>query len=304
MSTPVISTGNHPKLLWPGLKKLWGMEYDKHEDLLPTMFDMETSDKAYEELVELTSFGVAPVKPEGGTVVYDTHSQAAVTRATHVAYALATAVTKEEIDDNLYMDKGGQRVRALAFSMFTTKQIVGANVYNRATDSNYTGGDGVELLSTAHPTAAGNQSNELATAADLSEASLEDIMIQITTVKNSKGHQIYLQPRCLLVHPNDWFEANRIVTSQLQNDTANNAINVIRSTGALPEGVKQNPYLTDTDQWFVRTNAMNGMTCFMRSAIEFDQDNDFGTKNALMSAYERYSFVWGDWRTVFGSPGA
>lgn len=304
MSTTPITTGNHPKLLWPGLKKLWGMEYAKHEDLLPTLFDMETSDKAYEELVELTSFGVAPVKPEGGNLAYDTHNQAAVTRATHVAYALGAAVTKEERDDNQYLEKGGQRVKALAFSMYTTKQIVGANIYNRATNTSYTFGDGKELLATDHPTAAGDQSNELATAADLSESSLEDICTQVTTVKNSRGLQIYLQPRCLVVHPNDWFEANRIVTSQLKNDTAENAINVIRNTGALPDGVKQNPYFTDTDQWFVRTNAMNGLTCFMRSAIEFDQDNDFGTKNALMSAYERYSFTCGDWRSVFGSPGA
>lgn len=300
----VITTGNHPKLLWPGIKGIWGQTYNEHPMECTDLFDFRSSDKAYEEFVEVTGFGLAPVKSEGGATTYDTHTQGKVQRSTHVAYSLGYIVTREEMDDNKYKEVSTRRAKANAFSMRTTKETVAANIYNRAFSASYTFGDGVELLSTAHPTASGNQSNELSTAADLSEASLEDLMVQIMRAENSRGLKIHLQPRCLIVPPSLWFEANRIVTSQLQNDTANNAVNVIRATGALPEGIKVNHYLTDSDAWFVRTNAPEGMIGLNRKSIEFTQDNDFDTDNAKAKSYERYSFTVGDFRALFGSPGA
>lgn len=303
MAAP-ISTGNHPKALWPGIYAWWGRSYEDHGMECQDLFESHTSDKAYEEIVEATGFPIAPVKPEGSSTTYVSESQGKVQRSTHVAYSQGYIVTKEELDDNLYEVVSKRRAQANAFAMYTTKETVAANIYNRAFDSNYTFGDGVELLSTAHPTASGNQSNELSTAADLSEASLEDMLIQIMQTKNSKGLQIRVMPKCLIVPSNLWFEANRIITSTLQNDTANNAINVIKSTGALPDGIKVNHYLTDTDAWFVRTNVPNGMMMFQRKAIEFSQDNDFDTDNAKAKAYERYSFTVGDFRALFGSPGA
>ena len=259
---------------------------------------------SYEEVVETTSFGLAPVKSSTGSISFDSHSQGVVNRFVHVAYALGYIVTYEEIKDNLYKSKSFQRAEMNAFSMRQTKEHVAGNVYNRAFNSSYTFGDGVELISTAHPTAAGNQSNHLTVAADLSEAALEDLCIQIMTALNSRGLKISLMAESLHVHPNNWFEANRILKSVLQNDTANNAVNVLKATNAIRKGIKMNHYFTDTDAWFVRTNAPQGMCGYQRENISFDQDNDFDTKNAKAAAYERYSMGVGDWRGIFGSPGA
>jgi hypothetical protein len=303
MSSP-ISTGNHPKLLWPGIVDIWGRTYNSHGEQCKDLFDIVNSEKAYEEIVEVTGFGVAPVKSEGASTVYDTETQGTVTRATHVAYSLGYIVTKEEMDDNLYLEVSGTRAKANAFSMYTTKETVAANVYNRAFTSTYSYGDGKEILATDHPTLSGDQSNELSTAADLSEASLEDLLIQIMNAKNSRGLRISLSPRTLHVAPGNYFNAKRILDSSLQNDSANNAINVVKNSGAIPGGLKVNNYLTDADAWFVRTDAPSGMTLFQRKAVEFSQDNDFDTDNAKAKSYERYSFTVGDFRALYGSPGA
>ena len=300
----VITTGNHPKALWPGIKAFFGRQYNEHQIEYTDLFDEDTSDKNYEELVELTGFGLAPIKTEGASVQYDSETQGYTRRATHVAYGLGYICTREELDDNQYEIVSKRRSKALAFAMRQTKENVGANVYNRGFNSSYTGGDGKELLATDHPTQDGTQSNELATAADLSEASLEDIVIQIMGAKNSRGLAINLMPKKLIVPRQEWFNANRILKSVLQNNSAENAINALKSTNAIPGGIAVNHYLTDTDAWFVRTNVPEGMKCFNRVKLEFKQDNDFDTENAKAKAYERYSFVWGDWRAVYGSPGA
>jgi len=300
----VIATSNHPKALWPGVKAWWGRTYGEHSPEYPDLFDKEGSSKKYEEDVQLTGFGLAPIKPEGGAVKYDTESQGFVTRYTHVAYALGYIVTYEEMKDCLYAVVSKRRSQANAFSMRQTKEIVGANVYNRAFNSSYAGGDGKEILAEDHPSAAGEWSNELATPADLSEASLEDLLIMIMTALNDKGHKISLMPKSLHIHPNNWFEANRVLKSALQNDTANNAVNVLKLVNAIPEGIKMNHYFTDTDAWFVRTNAPRGMIMYDRDSYSLKQDNDFDTDNAKAKAYDRYSVGNTDPRALFGSAGA
>lgn len=300
----VISTATHPKALWPGVRAFFGQEYAKHGAEHKELFDTESSDKAYEEDVLTTGFGLAPIKSEGSALDYDTETQGFTKRYTHVAYALGYIVTLEELEDNLYKDKSFKRAKQLAFAMHTTKQVVAANVYNRAFNSSYTGGDGVCLLSASHPTRAGNQSNVIATAADLSEAALEELCIQIMQAKNDRGLQINLMAKSLHVAPGGYYEAERILKSVLRSGTADNDINVLKSSGMIPEGVKVNHYFTDSDAFFIRTNCPNGMTHYERKALSFDQDNDFDTKNAKAAAYERYSFGWSDWRGVFGSAGA
>lgn len=299
----VISTGNHPAALWPGVHKFWGMEYNRYPQLFSQMFEVVGSTKAYEEDVEATTFGLAPVKSEGSAITYDAHVQGETKRYTHTAYALGYIVTYEELSDNQYASVSMSRARSLAFSMVQSKETVGAQVYNRAANSSFTGGDGKELLATDHPSTIGDQSNELATAADISEAAIEDIVIQMRKAKNDRGLRINLMPQKLIIPPDLEFDANRILKSVLQNDTANNAVNALRSTGSIPE-IFVNPFLTDADQWFVRTNCPAGMMHFAREAPTMSNDNDHSTKNALASCYERYSFGWTDWRGVFGSPGA
>lgn len=300
----IIATSNHPKALWPGIKAWWGRTYDEHKKEYPDLFDIEGSRQNYEEDVQVTGFGLAPIKAQGASVSYDSETQGFTTRYTHVAYALGYICTYEEIKDNLYEVVSKRRAQANAFSMRQTKEIVAANVYNRAFNSSYVGGDGKELLATDHPSSAGTWSNELATAADLSESSLEDLLIQIMTATNDKGLKISLMPKSLHIHPNEWFNANRILKSVLQNDSANNAVNVLKATNAIPEGIKMNHYFTDTDAWFVRTNAPRGMIMYQRDSYRLKQDNDFDTDNAKSKAYDRYSVGWTDPRALFGSPGA
>lgn len=299
----IITTGNHPKALWPGVEAWWGLKYKEQPKFWEKMFDESKSSKKYEENVEATGFGLAAVKSEGQSVSYDTHSQGPTTRYTHVTYALGFIVTREEMDDNQYEELARGRTTALAFSMATTKNIVAANVFNRAFNSAYAGGDGKELLATDHPTLDGTQSNELSTPADLSEAALEDLVIQISLAKNSRGLPIVLQPKALMVHPSNMFEAHRILKSQLQSGTANNDANALKDMGLFSE-VMSNPYFTDEDAFFIKTNAPEGLKWFERRKIEFTKDNDFDTENAKAKSTNRYSFGHTDWRGVYGSPGA
>ncbi len=300
----VITSGAHPKALWPGVKAWWGRTYTEHKVEYTDLFDTDTSEKQYEEDVQVTGFGLAPIKPEGTAVSYDSEVQGFVSRYTHVAYALGYIVTHEELRDNLYEVVSKRRSQALAFSHRQTKENVAANVYNRAFNTSFTFGDGKAMIVTDHPSKSGDQSNALTIAADLSEASLEDLIIQIMGATNDRGLKFNNMPRSLLVPRQLWFEANRILKSVLQYDTANNAINALRATNAIPEGIKVNHYFTDVDAWFLRTNVQRGMLHYEREAIDFDQDNDFDTKNAKAKCYERYSFGMTDFRQLYGSPGA
>jgi len=298
-----IGTGNHPKALWPGVYAWFGAKYAEHGDQTRELFDFKDSRQQYEEMVQQTGFGLAPIKPQGGAVSYDTHLQGYTARGTNVAYGLGYVVTREELADNLYESVSMQRAGSLAFAMAQTRQHVGANVYNRAFNSTYKGGDNVELLSTAHPTVSGNQSNELATAADLSEASLEDLTIQMMDAKDFRGHKIALRPRSLHIPTALVYDAERIVKSMLRPDSANNDINALNSMGVIPKVVVNN-YFTDNDAWFIRaTGVESGLCWFDREAVEFTKDSDFDTDNAKAKAYMRFVPFWGDWRALYGSPG-
>lgn len=301
----VITTGAHPKALWPGVHAFVMGEYKEHAKEYTDIFDVEKSKMAYEEDVETTGFGLATVKPEGSPTSYDSHVQGGISRYRHVAYSLGYVVTREELDDNLYKSRSFKRGKQLAFSFRTTKEIVCANVLNRAFNAAYTGGvDGNQLMTTAHATLSGNQSNTLAVAADLSEASLEDMLTQINEAKNARGHQVAIRAKCLIVPPALVFEAERIMKSTLQNNTDLNAINAIKSMRLIPGGTKVNHYLTDPDAWFIKTDVSDGMRMFERTGFEFSKDNDFDTENAKAKGYERYSVGWTDWRGMFGSAGA
>ena len=238
-------------------------------------------------------------------MTYDGETQGVVTTYTHVAYALGYIVTFEELRDNLYKEVATRRARANAFSMRQTTELVAAIPYNTAfVTTSFTTGDGAALCSTAHVNATGGTySNALSPAADLSETALEDLTIQIMGAQNDTGQLINLMPRSLHVSRQEWFNANRILGSVLQNDTANNAINVLKATNAFPEGIKMNHYFTSAHPWFIRTNCPEGMTFFWRDEPMFDQDNDFDTKNAKAASYMRFSVGCTDPRGIYGSNG-
>ena len=301
----VISTGSHPKLLWPGVYTTWGQIYNAHETEYTDLYEVRDSDKAYEQGVQVTPFGLAPVKSQGASVTYDSEVQGPVNTYQHIAYALGYMVTYEEMRDNLYKEVATRRAAGNAFSMQQTIENVGAFLYNNAFATTYfTTGDGAALVSTAHVnTLGGTYSNALSPAADLSEASLEDLTVQIMGTQNDAGLLINIMPKSLHIARQEWYNANRILKSVLQPNTANNNINVLKATNVFPEGIKLNHYFTSAHAWFIRTNCPDGMTMFWRDRPMFDQDNDFATKNALAASYMRFSVGATDPRGIFGSNG-
>lgn len=299
-----INTGSFPKFLWPGINAAWGAKYNEYNPIWKELFQLNISNKNYEEDVGITGMGLAPLKAEGDALTFDTMKQSYVSRYTNIAYSIGFVVTREEMQDNLYAEVGARRARAIAFSMHQTKENIGANIFNRAFNASYPGGDGVSLINSAHPTEGGTLSNTLTVAADLSEASLEEALIDISLFRDNRNLLINLMGECLVVHPNDRFEARRILDNPQRPATANRDINAMYAEGVLPKGFKVNPFFINSNGWFVLTNADDGLKYFERSAPVMENDNEFNTKNAQFSGFERYCFGWSDWRGIYGSPGA
>ena len=299
----VITTGAHPKAYWPGIKTWWGRQYAEHPQEYPEWFDIETSDKAYEEDVEISGFGVLREKDQGQSLNYDSEVQGSITRYTHVAYAGGYIVTFEELRDDLYEVVSKRRAAMLAFAGRQTEEIIGANVFNQAFNTAYPIGDNAAFISASHPSLVGNQSNLLTTSADLSETAIEDLAIQVMQAVDYRGNKIALIPQSLGIAPQNWFDANRIIHSVLQNDTANNAINVIKATGMFPKGIMVNHYLLSATAWFIRTNCPYGARFMWRDKPMFDTDNEFDTKNAKAAQYMRFSAGVTDFRQYYATPG-
>jgi hypothetical protein len=297
-----ITTGSHPKLLWPGLKGIWGYVYDAWPTEYDKLFEETSSDKAYEEYVQVAGFGLGQVKPQGDGLAYDTEQQGAVTRLTNVTMALGFIVTMEELMDDKYEAISARRTRANARAMRITKEFIGANTYNRAFTAGYVGGDGVVLCSVSHPLVFGGVgANTPVVAAPLSEVALEDACIAIMGLQDDRGLPAAIMPRSLHVSRSEIFNATRILQSDYQNDTGNNAINALKSQGMFPGGVHVNHYFSAARPWFIRTSGVEeGMIYQSRMAATFGEDNDFDTKNMKGGTIERYSFGWADWRAVWG----
>ena len=293
------------KELVPGLNALFGLEYARYADEHTMIFDTESSDRAYEEEVMLSGFGEAAVKGEGAAVKYDTAQETWTARYVHNTVALAFSLTEEAMEDNLYDTLSARYTRALARSMQQTKQVKAANVLNNGFSSTYPGGDGKELFATDHGSlTAGDLKNELSTAADLNETSMEQALIDIAGFKDERGLKVNAQAQRLIVPPALQFIADRLLNTPGRVSTADNDINAIRNMNMIPDGYAVNHYLTDTDAWFLKTEVPNGMKHFVRTAVSTNMEGDFETGNVRYKARERYSFGWSDWRGIFGSPGA
>lgn len=307
----VIATSSFAKALWPGVNTWYGDAYNQYQTEWTDLFDKHSSRKAFEEDVGGSYFGLAPVKSEGAPVTFDTARQGFTSRYNHVVYALGFMITREIYEDDQYDVVGKLKASSLAFSMRQTKEIVAANVYNRAFSTSYVGGDGASLVASAggggsasHPTVAGGTfTNGPSVAVDLSEAALEQAYIDIAGFTNDRGLLIKVLPKKLIIPRQLMFEAKRILGSDGRVGTDNNDLNALKTMGIIPE-VAVNHFLTDSDAWFLRTDAQNGMKYFERRADEFDMDEDFDTENAKYKATARFSFGWTDPRGIYGSPGA
>jgi len=296
-----ISRAQLVKELEPGLNALFGLEYKQYVNEAAEIFDSENSDRAFEEEVMLSGFANAAVKPEGQGVTFDSAQETFTARYTNETIALAFAITEEAIEDNLYDRLASRYTKALARSMANTKQVKGAAVLNNAFSSTYAGGDGKELCATDHPTLAGTFSNELATAADLNETSLEQALIDIAAMTDERGLKIAARGMKLVIPSALQFTAERLLKSKGRTQTADNDINAINNMGAIPEGYVVNHYLTDTSKWFVKTDVPNGLKHFTRAPLKTSMEGDFDTGNVRYKARERYVFGFSDPRGIFGS---
>ena len=296
-----ISRAQLVKELEPGLNALFGLEYKNYADEWNEIFETETSDRAFEEEVMLAGFSNAAVKPEGSGVDYDDAQETFTARYTNETIALAFAITEEAIEDNLYDRLASRYTKALARSMASTKNIKGAAVLNNAFDSTYAGGDGKELCATDHPTLAGTLSNELTTAAELNETSLEQSLIDIAAFTDERGLKIAAQGTKLVIPSALQFTADRLMNSAGRVGTADNDINAIRNMGMIPQGYTVNHYLTSAKKFFIKTDVPNGLKHFNRSPIKTSMEGDFDTGNVRYKARERYVFGFSDPRGIFGS---
>ena len=300
-----ISRAQLAKELEPGLNALFGMEYARYDDEAGEIYETESSERAFEEEVMLSGFGAAPVKSEGTAVSFDAAQEAYTARYTHETIALAFSITEEAIEDNLYDRLASRYTKALARSMANTKQVKGAATLNNAFDSSFTGGDGKELCATDHPLVSGNTlRNEPSTAADLNETSLENALIDIAAYVDERGLKGSVRGLKLVVPPALQFVSDRLLESTLRPGTADNDVNASRNMGMLPRGYVVNHYLTDTDAWFIKTDAPRGFIHFERMPMSTKMEGDFDTGNVRFKARERYSYGYSAPRCVFGSPGA
>ena len=299
-----ISRGQLVKELEPGLNALFGLEYNRYDNQHAEIFDTENSDRAFEEEVMLSGFAQAQTKPEGSGVAFDNAQETFTSRYTHETIALAFSITEEAIEDNLYDRLASRYTKALARSMANTKQVKAANVLNNAFNSSFAGGDGKELCATDHPTIAGTFKNELSTAADLNETSLEQSLIDIAAMTDERGLKIAARGLKMIIPSELQFTAERLMKSAGKVGSANNDINAIASMGMIPQGYVVNNFLTDTDAFFIKTDVPNGLKMFVRSPIKTAMEGDFDTGNVRYKARERYSFGFSDPRGIFGSPGA
>mgnify|MGYP003334965566 FL=1 len=299
-----ISRAQLLKELLPGLNALFGLEYERYGEEWKDLFEIESSDRSFEEEQKLSGFGAAPVKNEGSAIAYDTAQEAWSTRYTHETIALGFSLTEEAVEDNLYDSLSARYTKALARAMAYTKEVKGANILNNGFNSNYAGGDGKELFSNAHPLVNGSTlSNVPSTPTDLNETSLENAVIQISLWTDERGLLIAAKPKKLVIPPALQFVATRLLETQLRVGTTDNDVNALVNNGSIPGGYSINHFLTDTNAWFLQTDVPNGLKHFVRAALTTSMDSDFDTGNARYKARERYSNGWSDPLAMFGSQG-
>ena len=301
----IITTGSYPKALWEGVKIWWDAAAAAAPQYAPLMFKKETSTKSYEEYAQSVGLGLAVVKPQGQPITYDGMQQGFVTRGTNVAYGLGIITTHEELKDNLYVKLTKGRTEKLRRAFAETKNINATNIFNRAFNASYLGGDGVALLSTAHPNfSGGTWQNKMSTDAAFSQAALEDILILMMQSKNDRGYIEPLNADKLIVHPSNYFNAKRVLETSRNIGSNYNDVNPINTDKLIKGGLVSNPYLSASAPWFITTDAQDGMIWQERESLDVWEDNDGDTRNFKVGAYERYTFLWANPRGCYGSDGA
>ena len=300
-----ISRAQLLKELLPGLNALFGLEYEKYEDEHTEIYEVENSERSFEEEVKLSGFGAAPVKPEGSAISYDSAQESFTSRYNHETVAMGFSITEEAMEDNLYDTFAKVRSRALARAMANTKQVKAATIFNQGFTAGDTAiGDGQAFFSASHPVVGGGTQSNLLAAADLAEAALETALIAIDGTKDDRGILVGAQAVSLHIPSDLKFTADRLLASPGKVGSANNDINAIRNMGVIPDGYYVNRRFTNSNDYFIKTDVPNGTKMFVRVPLQTKMEPDFDTGNVRFKARERYSFGVSDWRGFYGSQGA
>jgi hypothetical protein len=299
-----ISRAQLLKELLPGLNALFGLEYKTYGEEHKEIYEIETSERSFEEETKLSGFSAAPVKNEGQAIAYDNAQEAWTARYNHETIALGYSLTEEAVEDNLYDSLSKRYTKALARGMSYTKQVKGAGILNNGFNAAYTGGDGQPLFGTHPLVNGGSNSNIPSTMVDLNETSLEAATIQIAGWVDERGLLIAAKPRKLVIPPALMFVAKRLLDTELRVGTTDNDINALKAMGTVAEGFTVNHFLTDTNGWFLTTDVPNGLKHFVRTPLANSMDGDFDTGNVRYKSRERYSFGWSDPLGIWGSSGS
>ena len=303
MAAPMRST-DFKSVVEPILNEVFDGVYDQRADEWSQVFRQETGiPRNYHEEPVLYGFGAAPQLPDGSPVTYQQGGVLFLQRYIYQVFGLAFALTKVLVEDGDHIRIGQTYAKHLAQSLIETKELLCANILNRSFNSSYTGGDGVALISPLHPIVNGTLSNQLATAANLSQTSLEQMLIQVRQAKDNNGKNIRLTAKQLVVAPGNVFQGEVLLKSVLRTGTGNNDINPVKSLGMLAEGAAVISRLTSSTNWWVQTDAPEGLKLMMRRALEKTMEGDFETDSMRYKATERYIPGWTDWRDLFGTPG-
>ena len=303
MAVPMRST-DFRSIVEPILNEEFDGLYNQRADEWKQVFsERQGIPRNYHEEPVLFGFGAAPELPDGMPVTYQSGGVLVNARYVYRVYGLAFALTKVLVEDGDHISIGQTYAKHLAQSLIETKETLCANILNRAFNASYAGGDGVSLVNSAHPIASGTFSNLLTTAANLSQTSLEQMLIQIRNAVDNNGKRIRLNPEKLVVSPSNVFQAEVLLKSVLRAGTGNNDINPIKSMGMLGGGQANLSRLTSTTAWWVQTDAKVGLQLMMRRKLEKSMEGDFETDSMRYKATERYIPGWTDPRTVFGTPG-
>lgn len=298
-----INTGAIINLLRPGLASVFGSD-PMYPPQWSEIFEKHTSDKQIELDVEMKMMGLGAIRPEGSPTNYQDMGQRYVTQYVNRYVSAGFVITRAAIKDNLYRAEFPKQAQSLKDSLDQTKEVLGATVINNGFNTSYPGGDGQPLFSASHPIDGGTVSNTFTVQADLNETSLENALVQIQQFQNVAGLRVMVQPKKMIVPPQLQWTANRILNSQFRTGTGNNDISAVYNTNAVPDGYRVNQFLTDTNAWFLLTNAQQGLKYFDREAYETSMFSDMDTDNLKAKAIARYSFGWSNWRAAFGSSGS
>jgi hypothetical protein len=261
--------------------------------------------RSYHEEPILYGFNAAPEIPDGDPITYGQGGELFRQRYIYRIFGLAFALTRVLVEDGDHISIGKIYSEHLAQSMIETKETLVAQIFNRAFNASYPGGDGVSMNNASHPIANGTFSNLLTTAAALSQTSTEQMLIQIRSAVDNNGKKVRLNPVQFVVSPSNMFQAEVIVRSVLRTGAANNDINPVNSMGLLKRGVAVLSRVTSTTAWWIQNDwaGKRGVQLMMRRRLQKAMEGDFETDSMRYKSTERYWPSWTDPRDNWGTPG-